>query len=319
MPTSYFIPQTENDTLSWNWVTLRGPDCQDFLHRLTTVHVKNLQPGEGAPGCFLTAQGKIRSYFYLWNRKAEQYFFEVDGGQAGKWKTALLQVIDQYTFGERMTLEDSSIGLKCIWVFPDSNFSRKMDFPQAGHLHETSENIVICNHGETTYGRTWLTVWAKPEILDPWVREHLLGSDAVKEVEFSEIEMWRIQSLQPRVGSEITDTSVPLEVGLKHVIAENKGCYPGQEVVEKIIALGSPAKRLVKIEGQGIPPQPGERLHAAPGGPEIGTVTSVQSSQKDQFSALALVRKTHAIEGAPIHFNHHPEIRGTVVKIAPYA
>src|SRR4051794_28896477 len=90
--------------IRWSWVTLAGPDTLDFLHRLTTVNVRNLDPGQGMHGCFLNAQGRIRSYFTLWYCQTAEFAFEFDAGEDGKLKNELLAAIDQYTFAEKMTL-----------------------------------------------------------------------------------------------------------------------------------------------------------------------------------------------------------------------
>ena len=50
----------------------------------------------------------------------------------------------------------------------------------------------------------------------------------------------RVLALCPRVDHELVFDANPLELGLRAAIADNKGCYPGQEVIEKIISLGSP-------------------------------------------------------------------------------
>ncbi len=367
MTTQIYSPTLENGSISWNWVTLTGPDAKDFLHRLTTVHLRQMDPGTGAPGCFLTAQGKIRSYFQLWNPKKDQYAFEFDAGSSGKWKTDLLTIIDQYTFGEKITLEDLTPSLKCAWIFPDEaqlerlglNFPiRPEGQPQLGQMIESSldatsdatsdaasganlanlanlkdtpsnaasaETIKICNHGTVNFGRIWLTVWGTPTGLEKWISENFPKQEAdLQPLSFAELERWRIQAVQPRMDSEITEAAVPLEIGLRTAIADNKGCYPGQEVIEKIVALGSPARRLVRIEGTGTPPQAGDRVqaidattHAA--GAEIGTITTSDLSPATKFAVLALIRKTHAKEGTEVGFLNHPQIRGTVIKIAPHA
>src|SRR5258708_6477174 len=93
--------------IQWAWITLKGPDAADFLHRLTTVNVKVMQPGEGSAGFFLNPQGKMRAYFQLWRVSREEFFFELDAGASGKWKQELLTVIDQFHFGEKFVLETS--------------------------------------------------------------------------------------------------------------------------------------------------------------------------------------------------------------------
>jgi len=62
-------------------------------------------------------------------------------------------------------------------------------------------------------------------------------------------EMQRIQTLTPKLGKEIFyNKTNPLEVGLFFAISRTKGCYPGQEVIEKIQAKGAPAYRLCLCE-----------------------------------------------------------------------
>jgi folate-binding Fe-S cluster repair protein YgfZ len=92
----------------------------------------------------------------------------------------------------------------------------------------------------------------------------------------------------------------------------NKGCYPGQEVVEKTISLGQPAQRLCLIEGAGAPPElrsPIMNLADPPA--EVGKVTSAESTENG-FIALGFVRKIQAKEGSELKING---TKGTV-KIA---
>lgn len=72
-----------------------GPDARDFLHRLSTVDARGLEPGQGKPGFFLNPQGKIRAYFNLWCYGAEEFAFEFAAGETGRWKQELLALIDQ--------------------------------------------------------------------------------------------------------------------------------------------------------------------------------------------------------------------------------
>ena len=63
-------------------------------------------------------------------------------------------------------------------------------------------------------------------------------------------ELDRILRLTPREGREFKPDGEtnPLEVNLRSAISDQKGCYPGQEVIEKIISLGSPARRLCLLK-----------------------------------------------------------------------
>jgi aminomethyltransferase len=177
------------------------------------------------------------------------------------------------------------------------------------------EEIRICNHGKTDFGKIWITAWGRPERLAQWM-DRQFGN--AKTVSVETIEGWRIDSLRPWVDRELTDASVPLEAGLVDAIAPNKGCYPGQEVIEKIVSLGSPARRLALIEGSGPVPAVGAKMlnTAEPAG-EVGLITSVHAVGNG-FHALGFVRKIHAKEGFMIRMEGS-DATGSLTRISPYA
>ena len=81
--------------LNWTLQEFSGPDARDFLHRLTTVNLHRLGQGDGSPGFFLTAVGKIRAYFFLGCTGEDAFVFEFDAGRDGAWAGGLAQAIDQ--------------------------------------------------------------------------------------------------------------------------------------------------------------------------------------------------------------------------------
>lgn len=316
--TQIFRPTASSSSVQWNWFTLIGPDAQDFLHRVTTAHVRALPVGKGSPGCFLNAQGKIRAYFTLWNFDADSYAFEFDAGASGKWKNDLLAAVDQYTFAEKMTLTDATPQLESCWIFPSEEDLVRLDLSHLtpGSTIALDEEIRVCHHGSLDYGKPWMTCWGRPARLSQWLEQKFPEG---KSIHFEEIETWRILALRPKVDQEITESSIPLEIGLRDSISDNKGCYPGQEVIEKIVALGSPPKRLALIQGEGSPPQLGEKIFNLADNPsEVGQITSVTSSN-GKFFALGLVRKIHAKEGLEVQFTEKSKSRGTVIQISAYA
>jgi folate-binding protein YgfZ len=312
-----YFPAKDSPALSWSWATLIGPDAKDFLHRLTTVHVKALKVGEGMNGCFLTSQGKLRAYFYLWHFGPDEYAFEFDAGNNQLWKTELFSTIDQFTFGEKMALTDIT-AMDCCWIFPDLRDLSRLSNPilKAGQTVAIEEEVRLCHHGALDFGRPWITAWGRPARLAQWIEQ--VWSDA-KQLDSTQLEAWRMDSIRPRTDLELTQNVMPLEIGLRDAIADNKGCYPGQEVIEKIIALGSPPKRLVNISGQGSPPKVGSTIvNLAEPPVEVGQVTSCLPTETG-FTALGLVKKIHAKERLEVRFSDSPGSEGVIVKIAPYA
>lgn len=270
-------------SLNWHLITMTGPDALDFLHRLTTVNLKELSPGEGRLGCFLTPQGKFRAFFTLWYLGPESFAFEFEGGADQKWKKELLATIEQFTFGEKFILEEKS--LSCAWLLGEKAEAKfQTDEIEAG--------VRVFRHGHQTYSHDWISVWGEPSALDAWIKQ---AAPEAKTLTLEALENWRVQSTFPRVDHEITDAANPLETGLRDAIAPNKGCYPGQEIIEKIVALGSPARRLVRLDDLGSEPSQGENLYSESN--EVGKITSATRATST-ISALAIVKKTVAKEGS---------------------
>ncbi len=301
--------------LDWSWVYFSGKDAMDFLHRLTSVDVKGLKPKQGSLGFFLNAQGKIRAFFTLWNLAPDEYAFEFNAGSGGSWKHRLLQLIDQYTFSEKISiLEPSSI--ECSWFFlePEDPLIDEIE-TGAYQFKELDYHVRLCDRGSQDFGYRWYSLWGDALEVQKALSV-LLGERAPEEITLEILERWRIFNLGAAIDHEILESTSPLEIGLRHGIAENKGCYPGQEVIERILALGAPARRLVKIEGHGLLPFPGEKILSIQDPPlEIGELTSV-SRENGTFMGLGLVKKLFANVGASVRLKNGSI--ATLTKVAPY-
>jgi folate-binding protein YgfZ len=127
----------------------------------------------------------------------------------------------------------------------------------------------------------------------PCVRHCTSGSSAsgVPEVDQQAVRTVRLEQGRPRYGEDITDQRLPHETQLLHAGHFNKGCYLGQEIVERVRTRGQVHRLLVRlaIEGQGALPA-GVRIMS--GGQEIGEITSAAwSPALGRIVALGYVRR----------------------------
>jgi folate-binding protein YgfZ len=260
-----------------------GPDTRDFLHRLSTVDVRTLQPGHGRFGFFLHANGKIRSAFWLWCLEPSVFAFELPPSTPGLGWDALHSTVEQLTFSERQSLTRVE-GLECAWILSDDPKALPCG-PEETQALEAE--IRVFAHGTRLTGRTLFSLWGRPARLTQELDRRFPEATPLS---YEELEGLRIAAGSAGFGAEITPDSNPLEIGLAHAIADQKGCYPGQEVIEKIIALGEPAYRLVRVKAA-------SPLHLGPLTQEtsstaVGALTSAQGTQ-----GLARVRKLVARNG----------------------
>ncbi len=108
----------------------------------------------------------------------------------------------------------------------------------------------------------------------------------------------RIAAGWPRMGAEIVPgKTIPAVTGVVPVAVNfTKGCYPGQELVERMDSRGADAPMSLRIVDVPAGAVAGDPLVAD--GVEVGTITSVSPAGG---SALAMVRRGHDVGRAPAH------------------
>ncbi len=104
----------------------------------------------------------------------------------------------------------------------------------------------------------------------------------------------RIEAGAPRHGHEIAEHFTPYEVGLAHEVHLSKGCYTGQESLQRLITYDSARRRLVRISGSG--PAPGTHGELVAAGEPAGLVTSALA-EGTGWVGLAVVRRDRIESG----------------------
>lgn len=139
-----------------------------------------------------------------------------------------------------------------------------------------------------------------PSSLSKGISSSLLSAGARAATD-AELESRRIAAGIPRWGAELTEAVLPDEAGLRErgFVAENKGCYVGQEIVARIKTYGHVNRKLVRLEVTGGVPKPGEKVFFE--GEECGAVTSATAlGESGGAAALAYVKRERAAEGAAL-------------------
>jgi aminomethyltransferase len=234
-----------------------GEDRKRLLHAMTTNHVQELAPGHGCYAFFLSAQGRIQSDVTILAQE-DSLLLDVEPAQREK----VFAHLDKFIIADDVTLEDVS----------DSQTTLALEGPHAARILEAigapiperdydsapwAGRLVV----RTSYsGAPGFHIYLSP--LDaPVVKESLLDAGA-REVDADTVETARILNGRPLYGVDIVDTTLPQETRLSHALHFNKGCYLGQEIVERIRSRGHVNKLLERVEIDGEPT------------PETGTVTS---------------------------------------------
>ena len=103
----------------------------------------------------------------------------------------------------------------------------------------------------------------------------------------------RIESGVPWHGRDVTAETLALEAPYETVISFRKGCYLGQEVMERVTARGHVNRKLVGRRDPGdAVPETGTRLYA--GDREVGWLTSAARAWRSRPRRGARVRAARA-------------------------
>ena len=165
---------------------------------------------------------------------------------------------------------------------------------QVGHLRPAANAQPIPVLVRRNSGRqaNHLTLWCRSEDAHAaWLA--LLHSGATA-IGAHTVERLRIVEGAPAFGVDFADDTLPQETGIDDALHFTKGCYLGQEIVERIRSRGQVHRHIRSLElfPAQQPPAPGQELSDddAKGIGKLTSVTCVQLEGAQRWFALALVR-----------------------------
>jgi tRNA-modifying protein YgfZ len=269
----------------------RGRDRARLLHNLTSNEVKKMTPGMGSYAFLLSAKGRIEADLYLWCF-AEHFLIDTEP----QLREKATQHIRRYIIADQVELEDVTAQTAAIGV----------EGPGAAAAVAQLSAPIPSDYAHVAWGdRTVAGITATGQ---PGVRIYCVASEAagiVRRLEAAgakralpeDARVVRIENGKPRYGEDIRETSLPQETQQMHAISFNKGCYLGQEIVERIRAQGHVNKKLVRLEVDGAEPlAAGTKLKV--GDADAGEITSsALSPQSGKVAAMAYVRTAFAEGG----------------------
>jgi folate-binding protein YgfZ len=265
-----------------------GRDARRYLHNRLSNDIKKLTPGAAIEAAALTAQGRVELLLTALAINEELFLLYCDGGASnddqqsgGAERGALSQALARYVVADRVSFTECSDQLA---VFHIASSRAEVD-------------PVIASLGEHLVG-----VVERGRIADS-------GVDIILHVEQAEslhdelcarfgepINRERFVFDRWEAGfaafpEDVNDRVNPLECGLRRAVAFGKGCYVGQEVVERGDAIGRVPRRMVRLVLSGAEiPQPGAPLCGA-SGEQIGKLVRVfKGNEKLPWCGVALLK-----------------------------
>jgi folate-binding protein YgfZ len=288
----------------------RGSDRVDFLQGMLSNDVKKLAPGSGCPSLLLTEQGKVVADVLV---LAEPEAFVLDGAEtalAGA-RTAL----ERFIVADDVELEPDAEGNRTFALVGPAAATvlerLGVTPPAAAYGHVTFEldegAVHVVRIPEPGAGGFLCRVSAAA--VAAWRRRAVEVGGATP-VGAEAYEVLRIESGRPAFGRDVLPETLALEAPYDAAISFRKGCYLGQEVMERVTARGHVNRKLVGVEltEEAVP---GARLHA--GERDVGWLTSVAWSWRHgRWIALGYVRREHLAAGTTLTVGAASGARATV-------
>ena len=253
-------------------LALTGSDRVRWLNGMVTNNIRDLAVGHGVYAFLLNPQGHILGDMYAYNR-GESVVIDTDQSQLDK----LAAIFDRYIIMDDVEVANlsdrvQSIGIagpKAAEVLRSTGF----EFPPLQPLQLAE---VIWKNAPITIvrgdhpGVDWYELWAAPESVSA-LRSALTQAGA-KPVGSAALDLLRIAAGIPRYGEDIRERDLPQETSQDRSLHFSKGCYVGQEIVERIRSRGAVHRKFAGFEVEGQRPTPGTKVQVD--GKDVGEITS---------------------------------------------
>jgi len=260
-------------------ISLTGGDRLRWLNGMVTNNVRDLAPGQGAYAFLLNPQGHILGDLYAYNR-GESITVDTDRSQVEK----ILATFDHYIIMDDVEVANVSEQLTSLGIggLNVRQVMRKagIEFPnlQPLQLHEIQCDCewgyVSCTVVHTDDPIESYELWLGPDHVRPlW---NALVAAGASQIGFEALELHRIVSGIPRYGVDIRERDLPQETEQARALNFNKGCYIGQEIVERIRSRGAVHRKFSGFLTEGSEPiLPGTKIVVNE--KEVGETTSAAS------------------------------------------
>jgi len=293
------------DLSSRGRLRVTGEDRARLLNAMTTNQVQGLQPGRGCYLFFLNAQGRILGDANLFC--FEDYLL-LDTEPETRLK--LLEHLDRYIIADDVTVEDITDTTAAIAIEgPHSEAvlaGLLTDVP--GAEVPGAEQYACVSQGLRTIARVSSTGSQGFCIVTPAEdRASLLAQLAgIPEATPDDARTVRIEHCRPRYGEEITDRYLVQETGQLRAVNFNKGCYLGQEIVERVRSRAQIHRMLhcLEIDSSGVPAAGTKLTSGAADAAEIAS--AVYSPALGKVVAMAYVRVQFANPGTELSWDGVP-------------
>jgi aminomethyltransferase len=255
------------------WIRVTGEDRVRWLNGMVTNTIQDLKLGEGAYNFLLSVQGRIQGDAMIF-AEPDALLMETASSQV----PTLMTLLDRFIIMDDVVLADTTgarsgllvagpqapsllakIGISVEGLEALEERTTSWNAAQIGIFHMHSPLVPRYE--------LWTDTGTAPKLLEA------LQNAGAPLCEAQSLEWLRILEGTPLYGTDIRDRELPQETGQTRALHFAKGCYLGQEIVERIRSRGNVHRTFSAFRLDGNLPLAGSLLEAD--GKQIGELTSV--------------------------------------------
>ncbi len=255
------------------WIRATGEDRVRWLNGMVTNSIQDLKPGKGSYSFVLSVQGRIQGDAYIF-AEPDAILLETAAVQV----PGLIALLDRFIIMDDVELADISATHSGLAITgPEAS-------PLLTKLGLSVEHLAPLDLQTTEWNGTPVTII---HAYSPLVPHFELWADAATIAALSQAlltagatpsdpesrEWLRIFEGTPLYGRDIRDRELPQETGQTRALHFSKGCYLGQEIVERIRSRGNVHRAFGAFRLEGALPAAGSILEAE--GKQMGELTSI--------------------------------------------
>ena len=275
-------------------ISVTGEDRVRWLNGMVSNNVRDLAAGRGVYAFMLNAQGQIQADLYVFQRGGSLL---VDLERPLRDK--VLQLFDRYIIADDVSVTDISDNLTAVGLTgPEARAVIEragIAVPDLAHLQFVDvpwreQTVTLLRAGEEAR-ESWQLWIALPRSRELW---DALVSAGARPTGTEALNLFRISRGIPQFGVDIRERDLPQETGLTRALNFTKGCYLGQEIVERIRSRGAVHREFTAFTVEGVLPAAGVKIVADK---EVGEITSsaiLPLASGDRSVALGYLRRAAA-------------------------
>ncbi len=294
---------------SWHAVlTMTGRDRVKYLHAITSNNIQALENGRGTLALLLNPKGHILAELEVYALPEKLLVLS-----HAALRERTVTTLKKYIIGSQVQIEDRTDqvgslaieGPRAAEVVTEVCGVALDDLLEMSVRELTIEGVPCYLLRRSHFGETGAQVITDRDGLPALWRKLLASVRAHggEPIGMAALNALRLEAGVPWFPADFNDAMIPHEAALENThVSFNKGCYTGQEIVERVRSRGHVNRKRVSLKfSTAVPPPPGTKLRA--GGAEIGYITSAAFSPLTGTAiGMGYVRREQFAPGSIVEF-----------------